>query len=54
MHMFIICCLAAHNIDGTVLRVSDDLVIFGVTFNSKIAFEKHRLVSRAVFKDLVS
>ena len=32
----------------TVLMESDDLVILGVTFDSKLAFEKHRrLVSRA-------
>ena len=35
-------------IGGTVLKESDDLVILGVTFDSKITFEKHlRLVSRA-------
>ena len=33
---------------GTVLKESDDLVIFGVTFDSKMTFERHlRLVSRA-------
>ena len=33
---------------GTVLEESDDLVILGVTFDSKITFEKHlRSVSRA-------
>ena len=33
---------------GTVLKESDDLVILGVTFNSKMAFEKNlRSVSRA-------
>ena len=33
---------------GTVLKESDDLVILGVTFDSKMTFEKHlRLVSRA-------
>ena len=36
------------SIGGTVLKESDDLVILGVTFNSKLTFEKHlRLVSRA-------
>ena len=36
-------------IGGTVLKESDDLVILGVTFDSKMTFEKHlRLVSRAV------
>ena len=35
-------------IGGTVLNESDDLVILGVTFDSKLTFEKHlRLVSRA-------
>ena len=35
-------------IGGTVLKKSDDLVILGVTFDSKITFEKHlRSVSRA-------
>ena len=33
---------------GTVLKDSDDLVILGVTFDSKMTFEKHlRSVSRA-------
>ena len=30
-------------IGGTVPKESDDLVIFGVTFDSKITFEKHLL-----------
>ena len=35
-------------IDGTVLKESDDLDILGVTFNSKLTFERHiRSVSRA-------
>ena len=35
-------------IGGTVLKASDDLVILGVTFHSKMTFEKHlRSVSRA-------
>ena len=35
-------------IGGTVLKESDNLVILGVTFDSKMTFEKHlRLVSRA-------
>ena len=35
-------------IGGTVLKESNELVIFGVTFNSKMTFEKHlRSVSRA-------
>ena len=35
-------------IDGTVLKESDDLDILGVTFDSKLTFEKHlRSVSRA-------
>ena len=34
-------------IGGTVLNESDDLVILGVTFDSKMTFEKHhRSVSR--------
>ena len=28
-------------IGGTVLKKSDDFVILGVTFDSKITFEKH-------------
>ena len=28
-------------IDGTLLKQSDDLVILGVTFDSKMTFEKH-------------
>ena len=35
-------------IGGTVLEESDDLVILGVAFDSKMTFEKHlRSVSRA-------
>ena len=35
-------------IGGTVLKESDDLVILGVTFDSKMTFEQHlRSVSRA-------
>ena len=30
-------------IGGTLLKESDDLVILGVTFNSKMTFEKHLL-----------
>ena len=38
----------ALTIGGTVLKESDDLVILGVTFASKMSFEKHlRSVSRA-------
>ena len=38
-------------IGGTVLKESDDLVILGVTFDSKMTFEKHlRPVSRAAFQ----
>ena len=29
------------NIGGTVLKESDDLVILGVTFDSKMTFQKH-------------
>ena len=40
-------------IGGTVLKESDDLVILGVTFDSKMTFEKHlRSVSRAVSQRL--
>ena len=40
-------------IGGTVLKESDDLVILGMTFDSKMTFEKHlRLVSRAAFQRL--
>ena len=40
-------------IGGTVLKVSDDLVILGVTSDSKMTFEKHlRLVSRAASQRL--
>ena len=43
----------ALNIGGTVLKESDDLVILGVTFDSKITFEKHlRSVSRAASRRL--
>ena len=38
-------------IGGTVLKVSDDIVILGVTFDFKMTFEKHlRSVSRAAFQ----
>ena len=38
---------------GTVQKESDDLVILGVTFDSKMTFEKHRrLVSRAASQRL--
>ena len=40
-------------IDGTVLKESDDLDIFGVTFDSKLTFEKHpRSLSRAASQRL--
>ena len=40
-------------IGGTVLKESDDLVIFGLTFVSKLTVEKHlRLVSRAASQKL--
>ena len=40
-------------IGGTVLKESDDLVISGVTFDSKMTFEKHlRSVSRAASQRL--
>ena len=42
-------------IGGTLLNESDDLVILGVTFDSKMTFEKHlRSVSRAVSQRLES
>ena len=40
-------------IGRTVLKESDDLVILGVTFVSKLTFEKHlRMVSRAASQTL--
>ena len=40
-------------IDGTVLKESDDLDILGVTFDSKLTFEKHLCsVSRAASQKL--
>ena len=40
-------------IGGTVLKESDDLVIFGVTLDYKMTFEKHlRLVSRTASQRL--
>ena len=40
-------------IGGTVLTESDHLVVLGVTFDSKLTFEKHlRLVSRAASQRL--
>ena len=43
----------ALTIGRTVLKESDDLVILGVTFNSKMTFEKHlRSVSRAASQRL--
>ena len=39
-------------IGGTVLKESDDLVILGVTFDSKLTFEKHpRLVLEQFLKE---
>ena len=41
-------------VDGTVLKESD-LVILGVTFDSKMTFEKHlHSVSQQLLKDMVS
>ena len=38
---------------GTVLKVSDDLVVLGVTFDSKMTFQKHLCsVSRAASQRL--
>ena len=43
----------ALTIGGTVLKESDELVILGVTFDSKMTFEKHlRSVSRAASQRL--
>ena len=43
----------ALTISGTVLKESDDLVILGVTFDSKMTFKKHlRSVSRAASQQL--
>ena len=40
-------------IDGTVLKESDDLDILGVTFDSRMSFEKHLCsVSRAASQRL--
>ena len=40
-------------IDGTVLKESDDLVILGVTFDSKMTFVKHLCsISRAASQRL--
>ena len=40
-------------IGGTVLKESDDLIILGVTFDSKMTLEKHlRSVSRAASQSL--
>ena len=42
-------------IGGTVLKESDALIILGVTFDSKMTFEKHlHSVSRVVLNGLVS
>ena len=44
----------ALTIGGTVLKESDDLVVLGVTFDSKMTFEKHlRSISRAASQQLV-
>ena len=32
---------SSFTIGGTVLNESDDLIIFGVTFDSNVTFEKH-------------
>ena len=38
-------------VGGTELKASDDLIILGVTFDSKLTFEKHfRLVCRAAYQ----
>ena len=43
----------ALTIGGTMLKESDDIVILGVTFDSKMTFEEHlRSVSRAAFQRL--
>ena len=43
----------ALTIGSTLLKESDDLVVLGVTFNSKMTFEKHlRSVSRAASQRL--
>ena len=45
--------LPALTIGGSVLKESDDLIILGVTFDSKMTFEKHlRTVSRAASQRL--
>ena len=45
----------ALTIGGTVLKESDDLIILGVTFDSKMPFEKHlRLFPEQLLNGLVS
>ena len=52
--LLLILLLIPLTIGGTVLKESDDLVILGVTFDSKITFEKHLgSVSRAASHRLV-
>ena len=41
-------------IGGTVLKESDDVDILGVTFDSKLTFEKHLRSPEQLLKDLVS
>ena len=41
-------------IGETVLKESDDLVILGVTFHSKLTFEKYLRFLEQLLKDLVS
>ena len=41
-------------IGGTVLKESDDLVILGVTFDSKMTFEVGAWFPEQLLKDLVS
>ena len=38
----------ALTIGGTVLKESDDLVILGVTFDSKMTFEKHLCLQSSI------
>ena len=49
-------CIPSHpplTVGSTVLRKSDDLLILGVTFDSKMIFEKHlRSVSKAASQRL--
>ena len=40
-------------LDGTVLKVSADLVVLGVSLDAKMTFEKHRSYPELQFRGLV-